>query len=370
MSAQNDFPARPEAKPGPMRIARYVGGKSTVSGGTNRTIKLSSNENPHGSSPKAREALIECAKSLHLYPDGGATALREAIADAEGLDPARIVCGAGSDELISLLCTAYAGPGDTVLHSAHGFLMYRITALACGAEPVSIPEIDLTADIDGLIAAADETTKLVFLANPNNPTGTLIPNSEIRRLRAELPPHTLLVIDSAYAEYVIAEGYEAGAKLVAETENTVMTRTFSKAHGLAALRLGWCYAPESVVDALNRVRGPFNVGAPSLAAGLASIGDPDFIDFSREDNLKQRARVAEALAAMGIESCDSHGNFLLSRFGENGVPNAADADAFLQTRGLIVRWMEGYGLAEYLRISIGTAEENGVLLAAMQDLPR
>jgi len=313
VSAQNDFPARPEAKPGPMRIARYVGGKSTVSGGTNRTIKLSSNENPHGSSPKAREALIECAKSLHLYPDGGATALREAIADAEGLDPARIVCGAGSDELISLLCTAYAGPGDTVLHSAHGFLMYRITALACGAEPVSIPEIDLTADIDGLIAAADETTKLVFL---------------------------------------------------------VMTRTFSKAHGLAALRLGWCYAPESVVDALNRVRGPFNVGAPSLAAGLASIGDPDFIDFSREDNLKQRARVAEALAAMGIESCDSHGNFLLSRFGKNGVPNAADADAFLQTRGLIVRRMEGYGLAEYLRISIGTAEENGVLLAAMQDLPR
>lgn len=360
---------RPEAKPGPMRIAPYVGGKSVASG-TNRTIKLSSNENPHGCSPKAREAFVSAGDSLALYPDGGATLLREAIAQAEGLDPARIVCGAGSDELIALLCMAYAGPGDEVLHSAHGFLMYRLSALAVGAEPVSVPEIDLTADIDALIAAAGPQTKLVFLANPNNPTGTLISDSEIRRLRAGLPSHTILVLDAAYAEYVTEEGYEAGARLVADSDNVVMTRTFSKIHGLAALRLGWCYAPTGIVDALNRVRGPFNVSAPALAAGTAAISDHEFVTFALEDNLRERARVTDALQGWGFDVTPSHGNFVLTKFGDGDRATAAEVDEFLQSRGVLVRRMEGYGLPDHLRISIGNAEQNSTLLAALGEIAR
>ena len=356
----------PSAKPGPLRIAPYVGGKSSV-GGVNRVVKLSSNENPHGASPKAIEAFRAAGDTLALYPDGGATALREAIAKSEGLDPARIVCGAGSDEIISMLCLAYAGIGDEVMHSAHGFLMYRLSALSVGAEPVSVPERDLTADIDAMIAAANERTKLVFLANPNNPTGTMIPDREVRRLREGLPSHTLLVLDAAYAEYVDDPDYEPGARLVAEREDTVMTRTFSKIHGLATLRLGWCHAPEGVVDVLNRVRGPFNVSGPALAAGTEAIADEDFVATTREDNARQRARVSEALARLGFPALPSHGNFVLAEFGTDGSRSASAADDFLQQRGILIRRMEGYGLPAHLRISIGTAEENGLLIAALED---
>ncbi len=361
-----DQQTTPTPRPGPLRIAPYVGGKASV-GGVNRVVKLSSNENPYGASPAAIAAFKAAGDTLALYPDGGATALREAIAKAEGLDPARIVCGAGSDEILSLLCLAYAGPGDEVMHSAHGFLMYRLSTLAVGAEPVSIPERDLTADIDAMIAAANEKTKIVFLANPNNPTGTMIPDADVRRLRDGLPAHTLLVIDAAYAEYVDDPDYEAGARLVEQRDDTVMTRTFSKIHGLAALRLGWGYGPEGVVDALNRVRGPFNVAAPALAAGVEAIADGAFITHARDGNRVERARVTEALERLGFPVAPSHGNFVLAEFGEDGPRSAASADEFLQKRGILIRRMEGYGLPAHLRISIGTAEENGLLLGALED---
>ncbi len=359
-------PSTPAPRPGPLRIAPYVGGKANV-GGVNRVVKLSSNENPYGASPAAIAAFREAGDTLALYPDGGATALREAIGKAEGLDPARIVCGAGSDEILSLLCLAYAGPGDEVMHSAHGFLMYRLSTLAVGAEPVSIPERDLMADIDAMIAAANERTKIVFLANPNNPTGTMIPDAEVRRLRDGLPGHTLLVIDAAYAEYVDDPDYESGARLVEQREDTVMTRTFSKIHGLAALRLGWGYGPAGVVDALNRVRGPFNVAAPALAAGAQAIADNGFITSARDGNRVERTRVSESLERLGFRVTPSHGNFVLAEFGEDGDRSAAAADAFLQERGILIRRMEGYGLPAHLRISIGTTEENGVLIAALED---
>lgn len=351
----------PEPKPGILRIAPYVGGKSSVAG-ANRVVKLSSNENPYGCSPAARDAFRAAGETLALYPDGGAVALREAIARSEQLDPDRIVCGAGSDELISLLCQCYAGPGDEVLYSAHGFLMYAISAKAAGADPVAAPETDLTANVDALLEAATERTRLVFLANPNNPTGTILPDTEIRRLRDGLPEQALLVLDAAYAEYVEREDYCPGTALVEEREDVVMTRTFSKIHGLAALRLGWCYGPGRVVDALHRARGPFNVSAPAQAAGVAAIGDAAFVSKARADNASQRDRVTKALETLGFAVTPSEGNFLLV-----ARDDAAKTDEFLQTRGILVRRMEGYGLPGHLRISIGTAEQNGLLIDALRD---
>lgn len=356
----------PEPKPGLMRISPYVGGKSTVAG-ANRVVKLSSNENPHGASPKAIEAFRAAGDTLALYPDGDAAALRKAIAKTEGIDVDRIMVGSGSDEILSLLCLAYAGPGDEVLHSAHGFLMYAISAKAVGADPVAAPEKDLHADIDALLEAANENTKLVFLANPNNPTGTLTPDSEIRRLRENLPPQALLVIDAAYAEYVDREDYDAGAALVEERDDVIMTRTFSKIHGLAALRLGWCYGPASVIDALHRARGPFNTSAPAQAAGTAAIADTDFVKMTREDNAVQRARVVTALEMLGLTVTPSEGNFVLVDIGEHGPRSSALTDEFLQTRGILIRRVDGYGLPGYVRISIGTAEENGLLIDALRD---
>lgn len=356
----------PEPKPGLMRISPYVGGKSEVAG-ANRIVKLSSNENPHGASPKAIEAFRAVGDKLALYPDGGAVALREAIAKSEGLEVDRIMVGSGSDEIISLLCLAYAGPGDEVLHSAHGFLMYAISAKAVGADPVTAPETDLHADVDALLEAANERTKLVFIANPNNPTGTLISDSEIRRLREGLPPHALLVIDAAYAEYVERDDYDPGTALVEERGDVIMTRTFSKIHGLAALRLGWCYGPPSVIDALHRARGPFNTSAPAQAAGTAAIQDVAFVKETRADNVVQRTRVADALSALGLTVTPSEGNFLLVEAGEDGPHSASKTDEFLQARGVLIRRMEGYGLPGHLRISIGTAEENGILIDAIRD---
>jgi histidinol-phosphate aminotransferase len=339
-------------QPGVLGIAPYVGGESAAPG-ANRAVKLSSNENPHGPSPRAVEAFREAAATLALYPDGGSGELRRAIAAAEGLEPARIVCGAGSDEILSLLCQAYAGPGDEVVHSAHGFLMYAISARAAGATPVAAPERDLTADVDALLAACTPRTRLVFLANPNNPTGTLVPAAEVARLAEGLPPQALLVLDAAYAEYVSHPGYEAGAALVEARDNVVMTRTFSKIHGLAALRLGWAYGPAHVVDALNRVRGPFNVSLPAQAAGAAAIGDRERIAWAAAANEAWRDWLAKRLAEAGVACAPSHGNFLLAEFGATGPASAAEADAWLKARGLIVRRMEGYGLPGHLRITVG-----------------
>jgi histidinol-phosphate aminotransferase len=266
------------------------------------------------------------------------------------------VCGAGSDEIIALLTKAYAGPGDEVLHSRHGFLMYSLSAQAAGATPVAAPETELTADVDALLSACTPRTRLVFLANPNNPTGTLLPQAEVARLAEGLPPQALLVLDAAYAEYVSAPGYDPGTALVEARDNVVMTRTFSKIHGLAALRLGWAYGPGHVIDVLNRVRGPFNVSAPALAAGAASVADRAYLSRAAVLNEVWRDWLAKRLAEAGVPCTPSHGNFLLAHFGATGPASAAEADAWLKTRGIIVRRMEGYGLPAHLRISVGDEE--------------
>ena len=291
---------RPQPRPGVLKIQAYVPGKSTAPG-VAKVFKLSSNETPLGASPKALAAYNAVGAHLHDYPDGAATELREAIGRTYGLDPSRIVCGAGSDDLLNLLARAYLQDGDEAIHTTHGFLVYPIVTLGAGATPVVAPEKEYTADVDAILARVTPRTKIVFLANPNNPTGTYIPFDEVKRLHAGLPKHVLFVIDAAYAEYVKRNDYESGIELVATSENVVMTRTFSKIYGLAALRLGWLYGPAHVVDAVNRIRGPFNVNAPSIAAGVAAITDVGHVERSREHNEKWLAWLTDEIRKLGLD---------------------------------------------------------------------
>ena len=347
-----------------MDIAPYVGGSHAVAG-VDRVIVLSANENPLGPSPKAREAYDAMADELHRYPDGGAVALRQAIGKRFRLDPDRIVCGAGSDELISLLIGAYAGPGDEILYSQYGFLMYAISAKAAGATPVTAPEKNLTADVDALLEHVTENTRMLFLANPNNPTGTCLPASELRRLRESLRDDVLLVIDAAYAEYVGAEDYDAGEELAGSCDNVVMLRTFSKIFGLASQRLGWAYGPAAIIDVLNRVRGPFNVTASAQAAGVAAVEDVAHVEASRAHNDRWMAWLTQQLGGLGVEVPPSAGNFILARF-----PDKAGADAayaHLMSRGIIARLMGGYGLPDSIRITIGLEDENRALVDALAE---
>ena len=347
-----------------MGIAPYVGGGHSASG-VDRVIVLSANENPLGPGPKAVEAYAAMAAELHRYPEGGAVALRGAIGKRFGLDPECIACGAGSDELISLLIGAYAGPGDEVLHSQHGFLMYAISAKAAGATPVAAPERNLTADVDALLAHVTENTRLLFLANPNNPTGTYLPASELRRLRDNLRDDVVLVIDAAYAEYVGAADYNAGDELVGSCDNVVMLRTFSKIFGLAAQRLGWAYGPAAIIDVLNRVRGPFNVTASAQAAGIAAIEDVDHVEASRAHNDRWLAWLTQQLGMLGVEVPPSAGNFILARFPDKA--NADAAYAHLMSRGIIARLMGGYDLPDSIRITVGLEEENRALVDALAE---
>jgi len=346
----------PTAKPGVMAINPYIGGDSGLEG-FERVLKLSSNEGAFGPSPKATSAYRDISDTLHLYPDGGMDDLRHAISKVHGLDAERIVCGAGSDEIISLLCQAYAGDGDEVLYSEYGFLMYNISAKAAGATPVTAPETNLTANVDALLAAVTENTRLLFLANPNNPTGTYLPQSEVARLRDGLRDDVLLVIDAAYAEYVTREDYSEGNALVDAGNNVIVTRTFSKIHGLGGVRLGWAYGPANVIDVLNRVRGPFNVGSAAQAAGAAAIQDGAFTEKVRAHNLKWLAWTRDQLLDLGLDATDSVGNFLLVCFGEHPERTAKGADAALKAEGIIVRGMAGYGLPDCLRITIGLEED-------------
>lgn len=349
----------PQPRPGIMEIAPYVGGESGIQG-KSRTIKLSSNEGAFGPSPKAMEAYLALAGELHRYPDGGTTELRHELAAQYGLDEKRIVCGAGSDEILSLLCYAYAGPGDEVLHSAHGFLMYAISARAAGATPVSAPEANLTADVDALLERVTERTRIVFLANPNNPTGTYLPKMEVERLWQGLPGNVLLVLDAAYAEFVTKDDYSAGIEFVSRANNVVMTRTFSKIHALGGLRLGWGYCPDDIADVLNRIRGPFNVNAAAQAAGIAALKDTAFTDMVREENIKIRDWTVNELRKLdnhGIELTDSVGNFILLKLPTEEGKNSEACDAYLKRHGIIVRRMAGYGLPDWLRISIGRMDE-------------
>ncbi|MDZ7709268.1 MAG: histidinol-phosphate transaminase [Roseovarius sp.] len=335
-------------QPGIMDIAPYQGGASRVAG-VSDVVKLSSNENPFGPPEAAREAFRRTAHDLHRYPSSDHGALRAAIGKAHGLDPARIVCGVGSDEILHLLCQAYAGPGDEVIHTEHGFAIYRIGALAAGATPVEVPEAGRTTDVDAILAACTPATRLVFIANPNNPTGTMIGAGEVQRLADGIPETALLVLDGAYAEYV--EGYDAGSALVEARDNVVMTRTFSKIYGLGGLRVGWGYAPDHVIDVLGRIRGPFNLSSPALAAAEAAVRETAWVARCRDENTRLRGWLAEALAAQGVPSDPSHGNFILARFGS--PEEAAACDDYLKSQGLIVRRVAGYNLPDCLRITVG-----------------
>lgn len=357
----------PVPRPGIMEIAAYVGGESALAGHS-RVIKLSSNESPLGASPRAIEAFRAEAETLNHYPDGGAKRLREAIAARYGLDTGRIVCGAGSDELLALLARAYAGPGDEVIYTEHGFLMYPIVTRSAGATPVVVRETDYRADVDLILDAVTPRTRIVFLANPNNPTGTYLPAEEVERLRSGLPQNVLLVIDAAYAEYVTRNDYDSGVRLVEANDNVVMTRTFSKIYGLAALRLGWAYCPATVADVLNRIRGPFNVNAAAIAAGAAAMADVAHVDRACAHNERWLAWTADELSKLGLKCTPSVGNFVLVHF--PAERSAEAALAFLNGRGIIPRRVAGYGLPDCLRITIGTEDDMRAVLAAITEFMR
>ncbi len=356
----------PTPRPGILDIQAYVPGESHIPGGL-KPIKLSSNETPLGASAKAKQAFLVAAGELERYPDGGAVALRKAIAKVYGLDADRLVCGAGSDELIGLVTHAYVGPGDETLFPEHGFLMYRIATLANGGTPVTAPEKNLRTDVDALLARVTPRTKIVFLANPNNPTGTYIPFEDVRRLHAGLPKTVVLVLDAAYAEYVRRNDYEAGIELVGQSENVVMMRTFSKIHGLAALRLGWAYGPAAIIDVLNRIRGPFNVSAPAIAAGIAAIEDKAHQDAAIAHNERWLPWVAGECEMLGLKVTPSVGNFMLIHFPENGNKSAKAADAFLKSKAIILRAVAAYGLPNCLRLTIGTEADNRAVVAALAE---
>ncbi|MDG4851317.1 MULTISPECIES: histidinol-phosphate transaminase [unclassified Mesorhizobium] len=356
---------RPTPRAGIMDIEAYVPGKSTAPAGVTKVYKLSSNENPLGPSPKAIEAAREVAAKLDVYPDGSARRLREAIADVYGLNPANIVCSNGSDEILGLLAQTYLAPGDEAVFTEHAFMVYKIYIQAAGAKPVAVKETDERADIDAILAAVTPATRIVFLANPNNPTGTYVPFQEVRRLHAGLPKSVLLVLDAAYAEYVRRNDYEAGIELAGSSENVVMTRTFSKL-GLGGARIGWMYGPAHIVDAINRVRGPFNVNATAIEAGIAAIRDRAHVERSVAHNEKWLAWVSEELTGLGLRVTPSVGNFVLIHFPDNKKHSAAAADDYLSARGYILRRVTGYGFPNALRMSIGIEEANRGVVEALK----
>lgn len=354
----------PRPRPEVMRIAAYNTGDAELLG-VNRVIRLYGNEGAFGPPPAALAAYAATAARLHHYPEGDSAGLRRAIAARFELDPHRIVCGTGSDELIGHLCHIYGGPGTELIMSRHGFTMYGIAGTYAGCTIRKAPERDLCADMDAILALVTPATRLVFLANPNNPTGSLVTLAELERLRQGLPPDVLLVLDAAYAEYVERPDYDPGIALVDAGENCVMLRTFSKMFGLGGMRVGWCYAPQPVVDALNRVRGVFNVNIAAQAAAAAALQEPGWVERCRAHNSEWRARMSEALSALGLPVRPSEGNFILVDFGS---PERASAtENHLRQRGILVRGMKAYELPHCLRITVGTAEECELLTAAIRD---
>ena len=352
----------PRPRPEILEISPYVGGEATLEG-VNRVYKLSSNEGAFGVPPGAQEAFRRVAGELYRYPDGSALELRRAIGARFGLDPERIVCGAGSDDLIYQLCAAYGGPGREILMTEHGFSIYHIAGTSAGSRVIKTRERNLTADVDALLGAVSAATRLCFLANPNNPTGSMLPYEEVARLRAGLPQEVLLVLDAAYAEYVERPDYDPGVRLVNATDNTVMTRTFSKVFGLGGMRVGWAYGPASVIDVFNRVRAPFNVSIAAQAAAIAALAEPGWVEKGRAHNREYRPKLAAGLEAAGIKVWPSEGNFVLADFG--AAARAEAADAHLRRRGVIARPVGGYGLPHCLRITVGTAEEVQVVIEAL-----
>lgn len=363
--------SRPVPKPWIAAIHPYVPGKSTGSDGQ-VLIKLSANENPLGTSALARAARLgtgEGSGDPARYPDPESHALRDALGAHHGIDPARIVMGTGSDELLNLAAQAFAGPGDEVLYQRYGFSVYEIAARRCGAEPVVAADRDYAADVDVLLGCVTERTRVVFLANPNNPTGSYLPRAELTRLHAGLPADVLLVVDQAYAEYVAAEDDDGAFALAATTENVLITRTFSKIYGLAGERVGWATGAPHLIDMLNRIRGPFNLTVTAQAAALAALGDQAFVEASRAHNRTERGRFVAALAALGnhgLRPLPSEANFVLIEF--SGKLTAEAAYKGLMDHGFITRWLPGQGLPQCLRITIGTADEMDRVAAALRQM--
>jgi len=362
--------SRPVPNPGILDIAPYTPGKSPVQEPGRKVFKLSANETPFGPSPKAIEAFTQAAGHLEDYPEGTSRVLRQAIGRAFGLDPDRIICGAGSDEILNLLAHTYLSHGDEAISTTHGFLVYPIATMANGARHIVAPETNLTANVDAILEAVTLRTKLIWLANPNNPTGTYLPFDEVKRLRAGLPSHVLLVLDAAYSDYVSRNDYEMGLELVATTENTVVTHTFSKIHGLAALRVGWMFGPANIVDTVNRIRGPFNVSTPAMHAAVAAIEDTAHQQMSKLHTAKWRDWLSEEIEKLGLKVTPSVANFILIHFPTDGGKTSDEADAFLTSRGLVLRALKNYGLTHALRLTIGTEEANRLVVDALRDFMR
>ncbi|MEZ0262422.1 MAG: histidinol-phosphate transaminase [Alphaproteobacteria bacterium] len=355
--------AQPLPRPGILDIKPYIGGEGRVEGVTQLT-RLASNENALGCSPLAREAYLKCAGDLFRYPDGSVSELRGALGKTYDMNPDRIICGSGSEELISLLVRAYAGVGDEVLFPQYGFLMYPICAKAVGATPVTAPEKDFRTDVDALLKAVTSKTKMLLLANPNNPTGSYIGRDELKHLCSKLPSNILVLLDSAYAEFVREKDYSDGRDMVDAHPNVVMLRTFSKIYGLAALRLGWGYCSPEVAGVVNRVRGAFNVNAPAQAAGVAALNDKDFLKRTLEMTDTGRKYLTENIAALGYRVLPSVANFLLVEFG----PKAEEIRVALKDKGIFIRQMGAYNLPHHLRVTVGTAEDNKRVIEALKSL--
>ncbi|MCV0394382.1 MAG: histidinol-phosphate transaminase [Rhizobiaceae bacterium] len=358
---------RPTPRPGVMDIEAYVPGKSGGPQGAARIFKLSANENPLGPSPEAVVAAKAAAEHLERYPDGSSMRLRQAIAETHGLNVTNVMAFNGSDEALALLARIYLGAGDEAIYSRHGFLAYRIYILGAGATPIVADETEECTDVDAILSCVTSRTKAVFLANPNNPTGTYVPHDEVRRLHAGLPPHVLLVLDAAYAEYVRRNDYSAGVELVASSENVVMTRTFSKVHGLGGARLGWTYAPAHIVDAMERLRDPFNVNAMAIEAGIAAMRDRRHVEKSVAHNSEWIAWLTEEFTRLGLRVTPSAANFLLVHFPEAAGRSAAEADEWLAARGYILRRVGAYGFENALRMTVGTEEANRGVVDALRD---
>jgi histidinol-phosphate aminotransferase len=357
----------PQPKPWIAEIHAYVPGKSAGADGR-PLIKLSANENPLGTSPAALAARA-AAVVPSLYPDPDSNALRAALGKVHGIDPARIVCGTGSGELLAIAAGAFAGPGDEIVYVRYGFSLYEIVARRCGAVPVIAPDLDYGTDVDALLALVNEKTRVVFVANPNNPTGSFLPRGEIARLHAGLPDDVLLVLDQAYAEYVALEDDDGGLALAAAHDNVLVTRTFSKGYGLAGERVGWATGAPGLIDVLNRIRGPFNLSNSAQATCLAAVEDQAFVGMSRRHNAAERARFVEKLAALGnhgLRVVPSEANFVLILF--EGKLTGEMAYNGLAERGYITRWLPGQGLPHGLRITIGTAEQMDAIAAGIRDM--
>ncbi|MEZ5939007.1 MAG: histidinol-phosphate transaminase [Hyphomonadaceae bacterium] len=357
---------RPQPLPQLAKVNRYVPGEAPKPG-AGKTFKLASNENPLGAPPMAKDVYVKAADRIDVYPDGGAVALKEAIARRHGLPAERIAVGAGSDEIFLLLGRAYLAPGDQIVATKHAFAIYAVIGQQQGAEVIEVDEKDFVADVDAILAAVTPKTKIVWLANPNNPTGTYIPFDEVKRLHAGLPKSCLLVLDGAYAEYVKKNDYAVGLELAAESENVVVTRTFSKIYGLAGLRVGWGFAPAHVIEAIEGVRMPFNVNIVAQSAAIAALDDQDFLKRSLEHNEQELARLIAGLRELGLETLESVCNFAVAKFPTEPGRTAADALDFLKARGVTVRGLKGYRMPDHLRISVGTAEGNDAVLAGLRE---